>query len=241
MLQHLGAVEHGPVLLGPLLETTESLLDVARFDGDLALARGVEETLLALALLIARVIGAALGAGHVLLFLDLEGDLGEGLDHLEGQEAEDVDDVVRRLAIRDDAEAGPLAEALALAPGEGGLAVLGPGDVLLLGHDLCALVGLAQPLERDVVHLLLLFVLLVIALGHLDGVEGSRLPRQPDLGLFVLLGRVVDGPAADDAAGVIAPRKVGVGALVVRVLDVLPDILPREERPQGGRPWPGRA
>lgn len=228
MLNHPRAVQHGPNLLGPLLQPAKGLLHMLRLNGRLALAGRVKQRVRVLALLDTRVIGAVERARQVLLLLDLEGHLGERLDHLERQEAKDVDDIVRGLAVRHDAEARPLAEALALAVREGGLAVLGPGDVLLARHGLCALVGLAQALQRDVVHLLLLLVLLVLALGHLDRVEGRGLPGEADLGLFVLLGRVVDGTARHDAAadGVIARREIRVGALVIRVLDILSHVFP---------------
>lgn len=232
MLREPRAVEHGPRPLGPLLETAEGLLDVPRLDGPLPLAGGVEEPLLELPLLGAGVVAAALGAGDVLLLLDLEGDLGEDLHHLEGQEAKDVDDIVRGLAVRHDAEAGPLPEPLALAVGEGGLAVLGPGDVLVLGHDLGALVGAAEALEGDEVHLVLILVLLVLALGDLDGVEGGLLPGEADLGLLVLLGLVVHGAADDAADRVVATGDVSFGAFVVRVLDVLAHVLPGEKGPE---------
>jgi hypothetical protein len=233
-------IQHRPRLLRPLLQPPEGLGDVPRLDGGLALAGGVEQALRELALLGAGGLLAALGALQAgLLLLDVEGDLGQGLDHLKGQEAEDVDDVVRGPRVGDDAEAGPLAEALALAEGEGGLAVLGPGDVLLLGHGLCALVGLLQALQGDVVHLLLLLVLLVLALGHVLVVEGRRLPRQAGPGGARLLDAgVVGGPAGarDDAAGdgVLAGAEVGLAALLVRVLGGLADVFPGEEGAEAG-------
>jgi hypothetical protein len=224
------AVEHRPKLLRLRLQATKGLLDVAGFDRRAALAGHAKEAALRhLALLGPRSVARPLPE-LVLVVLDLERLLGERLHHLKRQEAENVDNVVRRLAVRDLAEARPLPEALALAVRERGLPEFRPRHVLLARHDLGALVGLAQPLQRDVVHLFLLLVLLIVALGHLDSEEGGRLPRQADAGLLVLLGCVVDRAAGHHpAAGVLAGAKVGVAALVVRVLDILADVLPREK------------
>lgn len=232
-MRQLGAVEHSIGPLGPLLQAPRRLLDVTRLDGRFALAGRVEQGSLVLALLGgAVVLGAVEGAGRVFLLLDFQGNLGEGLDHLEGEEAEDVDNVVGGLAVRHDAEAGPLAEALALAVREGRLAVLRPGDVLFARHGLCALVGLAEALERDVVHFLFFFVVLVVALGHLDVVEGGGFPGEADFGLFVLLGGLV--VARGPFNGFFAAGQVGVGTLVVRVFDVFAHVFPREKGAEAG-------
>lgn len=224
------AVEHRPKLLRLRLQPPKGLLDVAGLDRRAALAGHAKQAAVRqLALLGPRALARPLPE-LVLVVLDPERLLGERLHHLERQEAEDVDNVVRRLAVRDLTKARPLPEPLALAVRERGLPEFRPRHVLLARHDLGALVGLAQPLQRDVVHLFLLLVLFVFALGYFDREEGGRLPRQADARLLVLLGCVVDGAAGDhSAAGVLARAQVGVAALVVRVLDVLADVLPREK------------
>lgn len=204
-------------------------------NGCAPLTRGVEETLLQLTLLGAGVFAAALGSSHVLLLLGLESHLRQRLDHLKSEETQDVDDVVRGLAVGDDAEARPLAKALALAPGKRCLAVLGPSDIFLPGHGLGALVSLAQSLKGDVIHLFLFLVVLVVSLGDLDGVKGGRLPWQADLGLFVLLSLDVDGTASGNyASRVVSTSEVGISTFVVRVLDIFTHVFPRQKSTQSG-------
>lgn len=58
------------------------------------------------------------------------------------------------------------------------------------------------------------------------------LPGEANLGLLVLLGGLVDGAANDAANGVVASCEVGIGTLVVRVLDVLSYVFPREKGAQ---------
>lgn len=222
-LSNASTSQHSPTLLGACLQAPKSLLDVLRLDRRLPFRRRIKQSLRRLPLL--GLVAACL-LEQVFVLLDLERFLSQGLHHLESQEAQDVDDVVRGLAVGDVVEAGPLPETLALAVGEGGLAELGPGDVLLLGHAAGALVGLAQPLEGDEVHLLLLLVFLVLALRHLLGEERGWLPGQADLALLVLLGCVVGRPSDDR---VFAGAEVSVTALVVAVLDVLADVLPGQE------------
>lgn len=232
-----------------MLQTTKGLLHVSRLDGLAILLGRIEEASFALALALTGAIARGTTGGasatttasflleEIFGLFHLEGLLGQGLDDLKGQEPQNVDDVVVGLAVRDDAEAGPLAETLALAEGEGGLATLGPVDVLLARHVLGALVGLLEPLQRREVHLFLLFILLVLALRHALAVEARDVPRQPDLGLLVLLARVRHRAAAAEhvrRGGVVPAREVGrvAAALVVRGLDVLAHVLPREEGAQ---------
>lgn len=105
---------------------------------------------------------------EVLRGLDLQRLLGQRLHDLEGEETEDVDDVVVGLAVGHDAEAGPLAEALALAEREGGLATVGPEDILVACHVLGAFVSRGEARKRRFVLLFFLFVVFfVVALGYL--------------------------------------------------------------------------
>ena len=139
------SLTHELVLVGNDLQATKRLSDVLRLDRGATLLRHLKQRAqLPLPLLrLASRRGRARRPRiiQVLRGLDLERLLRDGLDDLEGQEAEDVDDVVVGLAVGDDAEAGPLAEALALAEGEGGLAAVGPVDVLVARHVLGAFVG----------------------------------------------------------------------------------------------------
>lgn len=233
-------VEHSTRLLGPLLEFPKGFLDVPWLDGRAALAGRIKEALLEFALLARAALNqsAGLSAGHIFLLLDLEGNFGQGLDHFKGEKAKDIDDVVGWLAVGDDAKAGPFAEPLALAPGEGCLTIFRPRHVLLSRHDFGALVGLAQTLERDVVHFFLLLVFFVVALGNFDRVEGRGFPGETDFGLFVLLGRFVYWTSGDNTAdSIVARSDIRVCAFVVRILDVFTDVFPGEKRAQTRYFW----
>lgn len=201
---------------------------MSRLNGRLANRRRIKQALDSLALL-ALVLDAALLLIQVLLLLDAQRLLGEGLHDLKGQKAEDIDNIIVWLGFRDCSEASPLAETLALAEREGCLAILGPRDVLLLGHGLGALIGFLEALEGGVVHFLLVLVVFVVALGDFLGVEGGDLPGKPDLGFLVLLGDVDGAGGGDGGDGLVAGADVGFVAFVVRVLDVLADIFPGEE------------
>jgi hypothetical protein len=226
MLLLARTVQHGAELLGALLQAAEGLLHVPRLNRRATLARRVEKALRELALLGASRLARVLA--HVLVVLDLERLLGQGLHHLKGQEAEDVDDVVGRLAVCDEAEASPLSEALALAVGERGLTEFGPGDVFLAGHGLGALVGFAQAREGDGVHFLLFFVLLVFALGDFHVEVGEGLPRKTDSRLLVFLCCILDWATGYNTAAdrIFAGTDICLAALVVRILDVLAYVLP---------------
>ena len=115
---------------------------------------------------------------------DLQRLLRQRLHDLKGQESENVNHVVVRFAVDDGPEAGPLAEALALAEGEGCLPAVAPVDVLLLGHVLGAFVGGGEARERRFVLLLLFFVFFVVALGDLFGEEGVDFPGEDEFGFL---------------------------------------------------------
>lgn len=78
---------------------------------------------------------------QVLGRFDLQRLFRQHLHDLKGQEAEDVNHVVVGSAVRHDPEAGPFAESLGFAEGEGGLPAFGPVDVLFFGHVSGAFVG----------------------------------------------------------------------------------------------------
>lgn len=178
------------------------------------------------------------------------------LHNLVRQKAEDVDHVVAGLAIGHDAETSPLAEALALAEGETRLSALAPVDVLLFGHALGALVGVAQALQCRGVHLrvgvfagvgrggsagsgvvVIVVVEAAVALG--DGVRIKRMdvPRETDLRLFMLgdaaaIGNHVvgvGGGARRSAARIVGEEVVRFAGVVVGLFDVLAHVLPRQE------------
>lgn len=199
----------------------------------LANRRWIKQSLDGLALL-ALVLDAALLLVQVLLLLDTQRLLGERLHNLKGQKAEDIDNIVVRLGLGDGPKASPLAESLALAERERCLAVLGPRDVLLLGHGLGALIGLLEALEGGIVHFLLVLVVFVVALGDLLGVEGGDLPGKADFGFLVLLRDVDRTGGGDGGDRLIACADVGFIAFVVRVLDVLAHVFPGEEGAEAG-------
>lgn len=201
---------------------------MSRLNGRLSNRRRIKQALDSLALL-ALVLDTALLLIQVLLLLDAQRLLGEGLHDLKGQKAQDIDNIVVRLGLGDRPEASPLAEALALAESEGCLTVLRPRDVLLLGHGFGSLIGFLEALEGGVVHFLLVLVVFVVALGDFLGVEGGDLPGKPNLGFLVLLGDVDGAGGGDGCDGLVAGADVGFVAFVVRVFDVLADVFPGEE------------
>lgn len=215
------------------LQLPESLMDVARFNGSAAFLRRIEQASLLLALF-----GGISSVGTTTVFpmifalLDFQSLLSQGLDDLEGEETQDVDNIVVRLGLGDDTEAGPLTETLGLAVGEGGLATLRPEDVLLLGHVLGAFVSSGQTLEGGGILALLLVIFVILALGNLDGEEAVVVPRQGDLGALVLWLGCYISRASSDAGRIVGGSEIGCIAttLVVRVFDVLANILPGEER-----------
>lgn len=160
------------------LQLPEGFTNMARFDRSAAFLRRIKQAGLLLALF-----GGIAGIGTttvlpvIFALLDFQRLLSQGLDDLEGQETQDVDDVIVRLRLGDDTEPGPLAEALGFAVGEGGLAALRPEDVFLLGHVLGALVRGGQTLEGGGVLALFLVILIVLALGDLDREEAVVVPR----------------------------------------------------------------
>ena len=160
----------------------------------------------------------------LLALLDADRLFCDRLNDLEGQKAEDIDDVVVGLGVRDDAEAGPLAEAFALAEGEGGLAAVGPEDVLVARHVARAFVGGREAGERGFVLLFFRvvgFVFEVIggevggvgvgvgargdAVGGGFGEEGVDFPGQDQFGFLGggsvgLFGRRIIGGFGDSGA-----------------------------------------
>ena len=131
---------------------------------------------------------------------DLQRLFRQGLHDLKGQEAQDIDDVIVGFGVGDDPEAGPFAEPLAFAEGEGRLAAVGPENVFVLGHVLGALVGGGEAGEGCGGLFGFVFALVgvvfVFALRYLFGVKGGYVPGEADAGFFAsgvgrLLGRRV--------------------------------------------------
>jgi hypothetical protein len=71
-------------------------------------------------------VAATLSSLYIFGILDSEGFFCQSLDNLKGEETQDIDDVVVWLAVSDDAETSPFAEAFALAESERGLTALAP-------------------------------------------------------------------------------------------------------------------
>ena len=231
--------EFRPTVLS--LKATIGLPYMIRLNGLAAFLGWIEQAPLALPLQMVRLsfpaaataAAAKLTLVQILGVLDLQSLLGQGLDHLKSQEAQDVDNVVIGLTVRNHSEPGPFPEALSLAEGEGSLTTFRPVDVLFLGHILGAFVGFFEALEAGVVHFLFVLVFFILALGYALTVEAGHVPWKSNLGLLVLL-RVVRGltvPAQHiRGAGVFARDKIGIGAaFVVRCFDVLAHVLPGEE------------
>ena len=86
-----------------------------------------------------------------LALFDSDGFFRDRLHDFKGQKAKDVNDVVVGLGVRDDAEAGPLAEAFTFPKGERSLATVRPEDVLVARHVARAFVGAGEPGERSFV------------------------------------------------------------------------------------------
>lgn len=225
LLRNSRAGEHGPALLWSCLQSAKRLLDMSGFHRCLSLARRIEQSLRQFPLLHARVVTGCL-LEEIFVLFDLQRLLRQGLDHLEGQETEDVDYIVRRLAVGDVVETSPLAKPFPFAVRKGCLSEFRPGDVFLLGHTSGAFVGFAEALKSDKVHFLFFFVLFVFAFGDFLTKEGRWLPGQTDFGLLVLLRCVVDRTSYDR---IFTGTKVRVSSFIVRVLDVLAHVFPRKE------------
>lgn len=210
---------------------------MSRLNRGTSLLRRVEEPGLALALLGVGTCSVRPATIFLVVFplLDLERFLRKSLNNLKGQEPENVHNIIVGLGFGDDSKARPLAEPLALAVGEGGLATLRPEDVLLPGHVLRALVGRGETLEGRIVLLLLLFVLLVVALGDLDREVAVDVPGKAHLSPLVL-GLRGDVRGSGNGTGCIVGGKVSriSTSLVVRVLDVLTNVFPGQEGTETG-------
>ena len=197
----------------------------------MALLRRVEQARLALALLVLGRV-ASLPGFEILAFLfEFERRFRQRLHHFKGQEAEAVDDVVVGLAVGQRAEAGPLAEALALAEGKGCLAAFAEMDVLVFGHVLGAFVGGFKALESYFVHAVFLVVFLILQVWCDDGEHVLNVPRENDLIPLVLFRRITrsgSGTRHVPGDGIVSSY-VGVAALVIRILGGFADVFPGEK------------
>lgn len=104
---------------------------------------------------------------RVLRSFDIQRLLGQGLDNLKGQEAEDINDVVVRFAVDDGPKARPLSESFALPECKAGLSTVGPVDVFLSGHVFGTLVSRRQARKGRFILFLFLLVFFVVSLGNL--------------------------------------------------------------------------
>jgi hypothetical protein len=80
-------------------------------------------------------------------------------------------------------------------------------------------------LQRSVIHFFFILIFFIFALRDLLVIQRWYLPWQADLGFLVLLCGVYNGTSRCSARFVASP-KVGITALVIRVLDVFSYILP---------------
>ena len=206
-------VKPSPPVVRLLLQSPEPLSHMVRPHRSGPLLGGIEQPLRTLPLLhhpaTAVIVAPALQLVQVLFPFDLERFFRQRLHHLEGQEAQYVNDVVVGLAVRHDTEPRPLAEPFPFAEREGRLSAVAEVHVLVLGHVFRPLVGQFEPLQRRVVHFFFVFVFFIFAIGDLFGVEALDVPGEKDLVAFVFLRCVADDGSTCRATCGIAEGVVG--------------------------------
>lgn len=161
--------------------------------------------------------------------------LSQSLDDLECEKAQNVNNVIVRLAVGVEMKAGPFPEPFSFAEGEGCLSTFAVVDIFLPRHVLGTFVGGLQSGDGRLVHLLFLLVLFVVSFWHLFAEVAGNIPRKRHLGSLVFLSGVAYHRTSGSRTSIGATKRIvtaNVGcitSLIVRIFGGFADVLPRQE------------